>query len=138
MKRITITVDDALMDEVERMIEQDGYQTRSEAIRDLMRLGLRSVALNAGGMQGCVGILTYVYDYEARDMAWRLTASHHDNHFISIASMHIHLDEGNCLEVSILKGSADAVRDFAEPIISQKAVAYGELKIIPQRARSSG
>lgn len=138
MKRITITVDDALMDEVERMIERDGYPTRSEAIRDLMRLGLRSVALNAGGMQDCVGILTYVYDHEARDLARRLTASHHDSHAISIASMHIHLDEGNCLEVSILKGSADAVRDFAEPIISQKAVAYGELKIIPQRAGSSG
>lgn len=138
MKRITITVDDALLDEVERMIGQGGYPTRSEVIRDLMRLGLRSVALDAGKMQDCVGILSYIYDHEARDLARKLTASHHNNHDISIASMHIHLDEGSCLEVSVLKGSADTVRDFAEPIISQKAVAYGELKIVPQRARNSG
>lgn len=133
MKRVTITIDDELMDELDRVIERDGYATRSEVIRDLLRMGLRSAALDAGDLHECVGILSYVYDHEARDLARRLTVSHHDNHDISVASLHIHLDEGNCLEVSILKGTTDAVREFSETIIAQKAVSYGELKIVPRR-----
>lgn len=132
MKRITITVDDELMVELDRMIERDGYSTRSEAIRDLARLGLRSAALDAGEVRECVGVLSYVYDHEARDLARRLTTSHHDHHDISVAALHVHLDAGQCLEISVLKGRTDTVREFAETIISQRAVTYGELKIVPQ------
>lgn len=137
MQRITITIDGGLMNDLDRVIERDGYQTRSEAIRDLVRLGLRSAALDAGDLQECVGILSYVYDHEARDLARRLTGSYHDHHDITVASLHIHLDKGNCLEVSILKGQTEAVREFSEAIIAQKAVSYGELKIVPRQARNA-
>lgn len=138
MKRFTITVDDDLVDELDRVIARDGYQTRSEAIRDLVRLGLRSAALEAGDLGECVGVLSYVYDHEARDLARRLTMSHHDHHDITVASLHVHLDAGNCLEVSILKGATEEVRAFSEAIIAQKAVSYGELKIVPRRVTSAG
>ena len=35
MQRITITLDDDLMEELDRVIAAKGYQNRSEAIRDL-------------------------------------------------------------------------------------------------------
>ncbi|HXW28290.1 MAG TPA: ribbon-helix-helix protein, CopG family, partial [Xanthobacteraceae bacterium] len=35
MQRITITVDDDLMDDLDRIIAARGYQNRSEAVRDL-------------------------------------------------------------------------------------------------------
>ena len=37
MQRVTITIDDELMDELDRIIAARGYQNRSEAIRDLAR-----------------------------------------------------------------------------------------------------
>ena len=45
MQRITITVDDDLMDDVDRLIERRGYQNRSEAFRDLARAGLAGITL---------------------------------------------------------------------------------------------
>ncbi|WP_185984244.1 nickel-responsive transcriptional regulator NikR [Aureimonas mangrovi] len=132
MQRMTITIDDELMGELDRMIERDGYPNRSEAIRDLTRLGLRTAAQKAGEVGECVGVLSYVYDHEARDLARRLTTSHHHHRDISVASLHVHLDASRCLEISVLKGQGDEVRHFADTIISQRAVAYGELKIVPQ------
>ena len=41
MQRVTITVDDELMVELDRIIAARGYQNRSEAIRDLARAGIR-------------------------------------------------------------------------------------------------
>ncbi len=135
MQRITITIDDDLMAELDRMIERDGYPNRSEAIRDLARLGLRRAAIEAGEARDCVGVLSYVYDHEARDLARRLTVSHHHHHDLSVASLHVHLDAERCLEISVLKGRSDEVQHFADTITSQRAVAYGELKIIPQTDR---
>ena len=132
MQRITITVDDELMAELDRMIEAGGYPNRSEAIRDLTRLGLRDAAAAAGEVRDCVGVLSYVYDHEARDLARRLTTSHHHHHDISVASLHVHLDADQCLEISVLKGRSDGLREFADTIVSQRAVSYGELKIVPQ------
>ena len=44
MQRVTITLDDALMDELDAIIAARGYQNRSEAIRDLARAGIREAA----------------------------------------------------------------------------------------------
>ncbi|WP_368045329.1 ribbon-helix-helix protein, CopG family, partial [Gilvimarinus gilvus] len=41
MQRITITLDEELLDLIDRRVEAQGYQGRSEAIRDLLRSGLR-------------------------------------------------------------------------------------------------
>ena len=41
MQRVTITLDDELMKELDAIIAARGYQNRSEAIRDLARAGIR-------------------------------------------------------------------------------------------------
>ncbi len=131
MQRITITIDDDLMSELDRMVAQKGYQNRSEALRDLARAGLKDASLENGGVSNCVGVLSYVYDHEARDLASRLTSTFHDHHDLSVASMHVHLDQERCLEVSVLKGQTDKVRHFADHVTAERSVTYGELKIIP-------
>lgn len=133
MQRITITIDDDLLGELDEMIRRRGYANRSEALRDLARAGMKEVALEEGGIGACFGVLSYVYDHEARDLSRRLTSSHHHHHDISVASLHVHIDAGRCLEVSILKGPATEVRHFADSITAQKAVEHGELKVIPTR-----
>ena len=41
MQRVTITIDDELMTELDRIITARGYQNRSEAILDLARAVIR-------------------------------------------------------------------------------------------------
>ena len=48
MQRITITLDDDLMDELDQMIVEQGYQNRSEAIRDFTRAGMQQAAQKMG------------------------------------------------------------------------------------------
>ena len=40
MQRLTVTIDDVLLEAVDKMIVRRGYQNRSEAIRDLTRAGM--------------------------------------------------------------------------------------------------
>ena len=43
------------------------------------------------------------------------------------ASLHIHLDEHNCLEVIVIRGRADKVHEIASKLIATKGVQNGKL-----------
>lgn len=131
MQRITIVLDDELIEEVDRMSSARGYQNRSEAIRDLARAGLRVMTEETAPARDCVAALVYVYDHEARDLSKRLTRSFHDRHDLSLAAMHVHLDHESCMEVAVLRGKTKDVRHFAEHIIAERGVRHGRLVTVP-------
>ena len=97
---------------------------KTEAIRDLIRKALVAEEWQQADGQGA-GTLTLVYDHHKNDLARRLTQMQHDEHDIIIATLHVHLDHHNCLEVLILKGEAARVRALADKLISCKGVKHG-------------
>ena len=133
MQRVTVTLDDDLLAELDAFVTRRGYQGRSEALRDLTRAGLQEVASSAdgAGAGACVAALVYVYDHEVRALAQRLAASQHDHHDLSVATLHVHLDHQACLEVGVLRGATGDVRHFAEHVIAERGVRHGRLVVIP-------
>ena len=131
MQRVTITLDDELMDDLDRIIAVRGYQNRSEAIRDLARSGLEQAAVEVAGSRHCVAALVYVYDHEARELPKRLTRDFHQHHDLSQATLHVHLDEASCLEVTVLKGRGSEVQSFANHVIAERGVRHGHVVYVP-------
>lgn len=132
MLRITITIDEDLMDDLDALIARRGYQNRSEAVRDLARAGIQQakqdVAVDA---ENCVAALVYVYDHASRDLSKRLTQGFHGHHDLSLATLHLHLDDDSCMEVTALKGPCSKVQHFADHIIAERGVRYGQVVMIP-------
>src|SRR3954469_24726068 len=131
MQRVTITIDDELMVELDRIIAARGYQNRSEAIRDLARAGIRQAAESIDTQRDCVPALVYVYDHNARQLSKRLADTFHEHHEMSLASMHAHLDNDSCMEVTILRGKTGKVQHFAEHVIAERGVRHGRLVLVP-------
>lgn len=131
MQRVTITLDDDLMKDLDRIIAARGYQNRSEAIRDLARSGLEQAAIEAAGSRNCVAALVYVYDHHARELPKRLTQGFHDHHDLSQATLHVHLDHESCLEVTVLKGRGSEVQSFANQVIAERGVRHGHVVYVP-------
>lgn len=132
MHRVTITIDDELIAEIDKVIADRGYQNRSEAIRDLARAGLQ---VSRGGDEGddrdCVAALVYVFDHGSRELTKRLTRSFHDHHHLSLSAMHVHIDHDSCLEMTVLKGRIAEVRRFADQVIAERGVRHGQLVLVP-------
>jgi CopG family nickel-responsive transcriptional regulator len=131
MQRVTITIDDELDEELDRYMRARGYDNRSEALRDLARAGLQQAALEIAGTRPCVAALIYVYDHEARDLPKRLTHDFHARHDLAQATLHMHLDHENCMEVTVLKGRGADVQDFANHIIAERGVRHGHVVYLP-------
>ena len=107
-----------------------GYANRSEAIRDLVRDALVESKWEEGNPEvEMVGVVTIVYDHTTRQLSDNLTDMQHHAHHISQATLHIHLNPDNCLEVIVLRGPRAEVKALANHIISTKGVLHG--KFIP-------
>ena len=65
------------------------------------------------------------------DLSRRLVENYHGHHDLSLATLHVHLDDDSCMEVTALKGSSGEVRHFADHIIAERGVRYGRVVMIP-------
>ena len=126
LTRISISLESALLDAFDRSIAAKGYTTRSEAIRDLIRDRLiREEAEHADGEQ--VAVVTLVYDHHARELAARLIDKQHHHHDLVVSSLHVHLGERHCLEVSVLRGPSAKVQHLGDELLATRGVLHGEI-----------
>ena len=131
MQRLTITIDDDLVAEVDEFIAQRGYANRSEAFRDLVRSGLEHAGDHTIGNRQCIATLSYIYDHAARELPKRLTRDFHDHHDLAQTTLHVHVDHDSCLEVTVLRGRGAEVKAFAEHVIAERGVRHGHVVILP-------
>lgn len=126
--RFGVSLDSDLLERFDALCDQRGYQTRSEAIRDLLRSTLVERDWEDSG-KDAAATLTLVYDHHKSDLAQKLTSAQHDAHHLIITTLHVHLDHHNCLEVLVLKGPGSEVRALAERLIATKGIIFGKLSL---------
>lgn len=95
MERVTISMSKEFAAELAAFLDSNGYENRSEALRDLARLGLRHAWLESGRAGACFATLSYVYNHHTRELSKRLANAHHGHHHLHVATMHVHLDHEN-------------------------------------------
>jgi CopG family nickel-responsive transcriptional regulator len=130
MQRITITLDEELLDLIDRRVEVQGYQGRSEAIRDLLRSGLREAEALPDNTP-CVAVVSYLYDHTTRELPKRLNQTLHAHHDLTRSTLHVHLDAGHCLEVSVLQGERGRISELSRQLMVERGVEYGQVQVIP-------
>ena len=125
LTRFGISIPNKLLKKFDTLIDEKGYTNRSEAIRDLIRNFL--VEEEWGGAGEVVGSLTLVYDHDIRGVTDKLTEMQHHYHGNIISSMHVHLDEHNCMEVLVIVGSVESVKNIASSLVASRGVKHGKL-----------
>ncbi|OIP62828.1 MAG: nickel-responsive transcriptional regulator NikR [Nitrospirae bacterium CG_4_9_14_3_um_filter_53_35] len=126
--RFGISLEKPLLERFDRQIRKKGYASRSEAIRDLIRDSLVTEEWESATAE-TVGTITIVYSHETHELTDTLTDLQHRYFYSIISSMHIHLDEHNCLEVIVVKGKAKDIRAIADKLIGTKGVKHGKLSV---------
>lgn len=124
--RFGVSVPTDLMEKFDEKIEKKMYTNRSEAIRDLIRDFLVKEKWEESDEE-VYGSLTLIYDHEKKGISDKLTEIQHEDHTHIVSTMHIHLDEHNCMETMAIKGKSKDVRKIADRLKSTKGVKHGKL-----------
>jgi CopG family nickel-responsive transcriptional regulator len=122
IKRVGVTFPPDLLEDFDEIIGAMGYENRSKAVQDAVRMFVaeRNLLQNETGDQA--GLMMMLYDHEVGGLENALThVQHHFAHIIC-STMHIHLSEKDCLEAIAVKGKAGDVRKLRDQLAAKKGV----------------
>ena len=134
VERIGVSLDKKLLVKFDSLIAKQGYKNRSEAIRDLVRQRLSSERLS-DPKANAVAAVCLVYDHHAKMVPQKLIDLQHSNILQAISSLHVHLDQHDCLEVIVLRGPVGKINKVAEGLLSLKGVKLGKINLVATDAK---
>jgi CopG family transcriptional regulator, nickel-responsive regulator len=125
--RFGVAMERSLLEGLDGLVEARGV-TRSELLRDLARAEVARAQLGRG--VPAAGSLTLVYDHHVRELTERLTAAQHELGEQVRATLHVHLDHDNCLEVIVLRGRSDELQRVGDRLLATRGVKQGGLQLV--------
>jgi len=129
IERVGVSLEKELLVAFDKIIAGKGYQSRSEAIRDLIRQQLSSERLRNEKAEA-VAAVVLVYDHHATALMERLAELQHSHFLKTISSLHVHLDRHDCLEVIVLRGKVGEINRMGEQLVSIKGVKLGRINLL--------
>ncbi|MCS7098254.1 MAG: CopG family ribbon-helix-helix protein [Candidatus Methanomethyliaceae archaeon] len=111
MKRFSVSVPSELFYEFEKLIKRVD-QDRSKAIQQAMRIYISEYSWKENISDGG-GAIVVVYDHEGIE---EITDLQHEFRDIINSSLHLHLDEHNCLEILAIRGRVEKIKGLIDKI----------------------
>jgi CopG family nickel-responsive transcriptional regulator len=133
LERIGVSLDRELLSLFDQLISEQGYQSRSEAIRALVRRQLSEERLQHPKAKAVAAVFL-VYDHHSTTLTKSLIDLQHTRTLGTslqvISSLHVHLDEHDCLEVIVLRGRVGEINRVADSMLSKKGVKLGRVNVV--------
>ncbi|KXH87108.1 nickel-responsive transcriptional regulator NikR [Sporosarcina sp. HYO08] len=130
LKRFGVSMEGSLLRKFDHLVQQQGYENRSEAVRDLVREAILHQTWEDGD-QEIAGSIILFYDHHQRNLLDEMTVIQHDVHHLILATMHFHVNHDSCLEIIVVRGKAKEVQALSHQLTSLKGVTYGNFTVAP-------
>ncbi len=124
-KRFGVSINGNLIQELKILLKNYGYKSRSHLIEELLTGWIRERKWEKEKRE-VYGVLIVVYEHEKREISKKLIEKGHKNYEKIISTFHFHIDEKNCLEISVLKGKPNYIRKISDEIIATKGIKYAK------------
>lgn len=105
-----MAIDEVFLEKFDAFVADRSFPTRSEALKNIMREAL----VRDEWMKGDIvaGNISLVYDHHKPGILQKLLSAQHDFCHEIICSQHVHLDHANCMEIIVLRGKADRIKEM--------------------------
>ncbi len=123
--RLSFSIEENLLEKLENIVKEKGYDNRSEFIRDIIRSMVVTDEWDANNE--VIATITLVFDHHKKELGKKLTKIQHKSHDIIIASTHVHLSHDICAEMIMVQGSSKSVNELTNQLRKQKGVLHAGL-----------
>jgi len=120
--RVGVTFPPDLLSEFDEITKKMGYESRSKAIQDAVRLYVSERKWLREEETTQTGVLLMVYDHDIKNLERDLTEAQHTHSELISSTMHIHLGERDCLETIAVKGKASEIRKLSDELATKRGV----------------
>jgi CopG family nickel-responsive transcriptional regulator len=129
VSRISVSLPHGLLHELDTMVAQRGFVSRSQAIGDMLH---RSVIEHKRerGDDLMVGTVTLVYDNTVPALQKRLAQLQRRYIDEVISSLHIHLMHDQTMEVILVQGPVARLHEISDKLTACRGVLSGKMHLV--------
>ena len=121
---ISMSLNDAMLQEVDRVRREMGFSGRSEVIRAGLRILLAETKEKEELTDRVRGVLLLIHEHDAENL---VTSVKHDFLDIIYTQLHNRFKEGKCLELFVLDGEAGRIKELTRIFQKSDRIEYVKL-----------
>lgn len=129
VSRISISLPEELLTELDEMVAARGFASRSQAINDMLHQSLVEHKRERGD-DVMVGVLTLFYDNSVTGLQKQLADLQFQYIDEVISSLHVHLIHNQTMEVILVQGPAKKLQSIADEMITRRGIISGKMQLI--------
>ena len=129
VSRISVSLAPTLLGELDAMVAQRGYGSRSQAITEMVNYQLAEHRREQGD-DVMVGTITLLYDRSVRGLQGKLADTQYRHIDEVISSLHVHLSHDKIMEVILVQGQARRLQAIANEMVTLRGVFTGKLQLL--------
>jgi CopG family nickel-responsive transcriptional regulator len=129
VSRISMSLPESLLRDLDQMVEARGFESRSQAINDMLHQSLVEHRRKLGD-DVMVGVITLFYDNSVPGLQKMLADLQFGFIDEVISSLHVHLVQNQTMEVLLVQGPAHKLQKIADDLISCRGVISGKMNLI--------
>ena len=124
--RVSISLQPRLREEFDRVSGLMGYDERSKALQTAIRNMIGDYEIKTNPESIVTGTVLMLYNHEVGGVDSAITEIGHDHRFVIVSTLHLHLDNDNCMNVIIVRGKARKIMEFESDL--RKLVGVKQIK----------
>jgi len=125
MTVISISLTNDLLARLDEFVEESGYSSRSEALRLAIRDVLKDYKLTKMQRGELLSTVTIISESKNSSAHLGLIDIRNDFDHIIFGNMHIHTEEGYCIEIFLVKGESEKILSF----VNQSKTIRGVIEV---------
>lgn len=129
VSRISISLPEELLIDLDLMVASRGFESRSQAISDMINQQLVEHKRQHGD-EIMAGTITLLYDHSTRGLQKQLADLQHSYIDEVISSLHVHLMHNQTMEVILVQGPASTLQRVADEMITLRGVITGKMQLM--------
>jgi CopG family nickel-responsive transcriptional regulator len=130
VSRISVSVPPELLRKFDDAVKRIGYEDRSKAIQAAMRDLVTESKWICEDRGNGIGAIAMIYGHHLKGLEEIITDIEHRHTNTVISSMHVHLDEDNCLEIIAVRGRTKEIQELSNEIKTKRGVKQLKLAIV--------
>lgn len=129
VSRISISLPADLLSDLDRMVETRGFESRSQAVNDMLHRFLIDHKCDLGD-DIMVGIVALFYKNSVPGVHKQLADLQFQHIDEVISSLHVHLMHNQTMEVILVQGPPRKLQAIADELTSRRGVISGKMHLI--------
>ncbi|MGD8914619.1 MAG: nickel-responsive transcriptional regulator NikR [Candidatus Thiodiazotropha sp.] len=126
LARVTVSLPEGLLNELDKRFIDQGYASRSELVRDMIREKLVEQRWAAENEE-VFGVLTISYDHHQRGLTEKINHVQHHSYINVLCTTHVHINHNHCLETIIVRGKPHEIEQLLTKIGGMRGVRFSKL-----------